>query len=83
MGVAFADMQASTASTLGGPDRSHTIFKLPKTDTRCNGGGRMPTKSYPHLFKPLALETLKRVQDDELGGLPVGCRFWVHEWFPA
>jgi len=43
----------------------------------------MPTKSYPHLFKPLALETLKRVQDDELGGLPVGCRFWVHEWFPA
>ena len=42
----------------------------------------MPTKSYPHLFKPLALETLKRVQD-ELGGLPIGYRFWAHEWLPA
>ena len=42
----------------------------------------MPTKSYPHLFKPLALEKLKRAQD-AVGGVPIGCRFLAHEWFPA
>jgi len=59
MAVRFADMQTSTASTLGGLKRSPIISKQPETDTRCNGGGRMPTKSYPHLFKPLTLKGLR------------------------
>ena len=42
----------------------------------------MPTKSYPHLFKPLTLETLKRVQG-AVGGFSIGYRFWAHEWLPA
>ena len=42
----------------------------------------MPTKSYPHLFKPLALEKHKRARD-AVGGVPIGCRFLAHEWFPA
>jgi hypothetical protein len=82
MGVGVADMHAFTTSTLRDLKRSPITFKAPETDTRCNGGGRMPTKSYPHLFKPLALEKLKRAQDT-VGGVPVGSRFWAHEWFPA
>ena len=42
----------------------------------------MPTKSYPQLFKPLALETLKRAQD-AVGGFPIGYRFLAQEWLPA
>ena len=42
----------------------------------------MPTKSYPHLFKPLALEKLKRTRN-AVCGVPIGCRFLTHEWFPA
>jgi hypothetical protein len=59
MVVGVADMQAFTTSTLRGLKRSPIIIKPPETDTRCNGGGRMPTKSFPHLFKPLTLDGLR------------------------